>query len=277
MKHNPLPMKQIYSFTIKWLNKFRDENINYIELVDRYMAEDCEALGFIMDCGVAFKNKYGFHIGDNEALSRSIDQVTDIQALGSAIYSQWRYFNHWAYSAEEILEPQNREWFIIALSRLGWLAIRQLKLFKGIPQKVRIISNNIGYGPEPAPCDEVEQRITINAEGRVWFSAYNYGSGFEKHEKCRSRIFKMEKAAAVNVLTKLASYFSKDNIEQFVTDCGDWKMKITNTDGKTYVFDGPLCGGLEENLDELSNLIRQALNMDDLYVFDGKKFPCQNT
>lgn len=262
-------MKQIYSFAIKWLNKFRDENINYIELVDHYMADDCEVLGFKMDCGHSFKNRYGCHIGDNVAFSRIIDQVTDIQVLGSAIYSQWRYFNHWAYSAKEILVPQNREWFITALSRLEWLAIRQPKLFKGIPQKVRIISNNIGYGPLPAPDDEVEQRITINAEGRVWFSAYNFGSGFEKHAKCRSRIFKIEKAAAVKVLTSLASYFSNDYMEQVVTDCGAWKMKITNTDGKTYVFDGPLCCELEENRVDLSRLIRQALNMDDLYVFDG--------
>ena len=262
-------MKQIHDFAIKWLNKFRDENINYIELVDRYMAEDCEALGFKMDCGHAFKNKYGCDIGDNEALSRIIDQVTDIPVLGSAIYSGWRYFNHWAYSGKEILEPNNREWFIIALRQLRWLAIRQLKFFKGIPQKVRIISNNICYGPCPAPDDEVEQRITINAEGRVWFSAYNYGFGFEKHEKCRSKIFKIEKATAANVLTRLASYFSNDYIEEFVTDCGEWKMEITNTDGKTYVFDGPLCCDLEEKLNELSSLIRQALNMDDLYVFDG--------
>lgn len=42
--------------------------------------------------------------------------------LGSAIYSRWRYFNHWAYTGEEILEPQNRNWFITALTRLEKLS-----------------------------------------------------------------------------------------------------------------------------------------------------------
>lgn len=51
-----------------------------------------------------------------------IDDVTDIFLLGSAIYSQWRYFNHWAYSGEDILEPQNRAWFISAFSRLALLS-----------------------------------------------------------------------------------------------------------------------------------------------------------
>jgi len=115
-------MKQIHDFAVKWCDKFRDQNINYIELVDHYMADDCDALGFAMDCGRAFAEKYGNAANNHEALDRIIGDVTDIFLLGSAIYSQWRYFNHWAYDAAEILEPKNRAWFIIALSRLTVLS-----------------------------------------------------------------------------------------------------------------------------------------------------------
>ena len=128
-------MKHIHEFAVKWYDKFRDKKINYIELIDHYMADDCEALGFVMDCGHAFSEKYGKAANDFEALERIISEITDIPLLGSAIYSQWRYFNHWAYSGEEILEPQNCAWFTIALSRLGELADFQLKRFKGTPQK----------------------------------------------------------------------------------------------------------------------------------------------
>lgn len=38
-------MKQIYDFAVKWIDKFRDLKINYLELVDNYMADDCAALG----------------------------------------------------------------------------------------------------------------------------------------------------------------------------------------------------------------------------------------
>ena len=112
---------QIHSFAIKWLKKFEDEEIDYVELVDHYMADDCFALGFKMDCGGAFSEKYGSAVHDFMELDEIINEVTDVDLLGSAIFSQWRYFNHWAYDAAAILENDNREWFIIALSRLAEL------------------------------------------------------------------------------------------------------------------------------------------------------------
>ena len=115
-------MKQIYKFAVKWYDKFQDKKISYIEFVDHYMADDCETLGFVMDCGHAFSEKYGNAASDFKELKRIIGQITDIPLLGSAIYSQWRYFNHWAYSGEEILEPKNRAWFTVALNRLAQLA-----------------------------------------------------------------------------------------------------------------------------------------------------------
>ena len=115
-------MNRIHKFAVKWCNKFRDGNTDYTELVDRCMADDCAALGFEMDCGHAFTEKYGDAASNSEALDRIIDEADDIPLLGSAIYSQWRYFNHWAYSGAEILEPQNRAWFITALSRLETLS-----------------------------------------------------------------------------------------------------------------------------------------------------------
>ncbi len=113
--------KAIHEFAMKWCDKFRDQKVNYIELVDHYMADDCEMLGFEMDCGNAFGERYGKAVNDYEVLDRIIDDIDDISLLGSAIYSLWRYFNHWAYNGEEILEPQNRAWFILALSRLAFL------------------------------------------------------------------------------------------------------------------------------------------------------------
>ena len=87
-------LKQVHDFATKWIDKFRDQKINYIELVDHYMADDCEALGFQMDCGHAFSEKYGNATSKYDELNRVIDEITDISLLGSAIYSQWRYFNH---------------------------------------------------------------------------------------------------------------------------------------------------------------------------------------
>jgi 5-methylcytosine-specific restriction endonuclease McrA len=114
--------KDIHAFAIKWVEKFSDSTIDYIEFVDRYMADDCEALGFKMDCGNSFSEIYGKAVFDYEELKLIINQISDISLLGSAIYSRWRYFNHWAYDAASILEEKNRKWFQLALNRLMQLS-----------------------------------------------------------------------------------------------------------------------------------------------------------
>ena len=237
-------MKQIHDFAVKWCDKFRDQNINYIDLVDHFMADDCAALGFEMDCGHAFSERYGQAANNHEALNRIIDDVTDIPLLGSAIYSQWRYFNHWAYDAAEILEPQNRAWFILALSRLALLSGENPFIFQGTLKKIRIVSNNICYGPMPDPDDEVEQHLTINDEGRVWFSGYNFGHSGERYEKARSKNFKIEKVATDRLLCAIATYFGNEYDEIFATDIGNWEMELTNTEGTVYKFRGSLCADL---------------------------------
>ena len=115
-------LKQIHEFACKWIEKFSDPNIKYIELVGHWMADDCRALGFIMDCGQAFSKRYGNAWGDPIILGKIIDEITDISLLGSAVFSQWRYFNHWAYSTKDIMLPENKAWFLIALERIKTLS-----------------------------------------------------------------------------------------------------------------------------------------------------------
>lgn len=264
---------QVYDFAVKWCDKFRDQNINYIELVDHFMADDCEALGFEMDCGHAFENVYGDAVHNYEKLDKIIDDVTDIKLLGSAIYSRWRYFNHWAYDGAEILEFKNRSWFILALSRLSMLTGENPFIFTGSPQKIRIVSNGICYGPCPKPEDIVEQHITVTSDGQARYSGYVFGDGYGEYEKAQTKNFKIAKETAQNILDKVATYFSNEYDEIYATDIGSWEMEITNTEGKAYKFRGSLCANFEVDGIDLSDLIRDSLEIDDLYVFDGRFKP----
>lgn len=266
-------MERIHEFAVKWCDKFRNQKTHYLELIDHYMADDCAALGFVMDCGHAFSEKYGNAFDDSEELDKIIDDVDDIPLLGSAIYSKWRYFNHWAYSGEEILDPKNRAWFILALSRLALLAGSNPFIFKGEPRKIHIVSNNICFGTPPDTEDEIEQRLTINSDGRVWFSGYNFGEDFKCRQKTRSRIFSIDKSVSAKVLSSVARYFSDEYDELIAEDIGDWVMDITNTDGESYRFRGSLCAAFKTDGADLSDLIRDALGMNDLYVFDGNNEP----
>lgn len=111
-------------------------------------------------------------------------------------------------------------------------------------QKIRIISNNICYGPEPSPKDEVEQHSTISANGRVWFTSYNYASGFGKYQIDRKQQFSIEKLIVDEILNLFSQYCESDQLLCYATDIGIWEMEITDTENKKYVFKGSLCGGV---------------------------------
>ena len=52
---------------------------------DMKQIHDCAALGFEMDCGHAFSERYGQAANNHEVLDSIIDDVTDIPLLGSAM------------------------------------------------------------------------------------------------------------------------------------------------------------------------------------------------
>lgn len=177
-----LDMKKVHSFAIKWRDKFNTPNIDYAQLSVHIMGEECKVLDFITNSLDNFYKNYGEAIHNYEELEKYIDSINDIKLLGSAIYSRWRYFNYWAYSPKEILEPENRLWFITAFNRLAFLTEENAFLFKGEAMNLRIVSTNTTYFPAPMDSDEIEQSLIINANGDVDFSSLIYGDEIEYQE-----------------------------------------------------------------------------------------------
>lgn len=146
-------------------------------------------------------------------------------------------------------------------------------IFEGEVKRIRIVSDHFCWGLRPAPTVEVEQRLTIAADGRVWFSGYHYGENYQKYERGRTHNFHIGKSSAVRILTVAGKYFSKGYETGFALDCGLWKMEIVNIQGKVYHFTGSLCADLVVDGIDLSNLIRDTLCMQDLFAFDGNTKP----
>ena len=262
-------MKAILNFSRKWRASFQDEKIKYESLLDRSMADECSALAFKISSGDEFIKKYGYHANNYEGLKKIIHDIKDIQLLGSAIYSKWAYFRYWADDSSEILSKENRSWFILALKQLEKLSGDRIFACKSKIKKIRIISNNLSFDKIPYPDDEVEQRLSINSEGRVYFSTYKFGSGEKSYPKKRSKIFKIEKDTSSKLLSVLAAYFSKRYDKTFTTDIGRWNIEITDIDGKVYKYNGSFDSDLEYEGIDLSDFLRDSLGMDDLYAFDG--------
>lgn len=74
--------------------------------------------GFEMDCGKSWISQYGERaFNDSRAMDELYEQSTcsDIFLLGSAIFSQWRYWNHWSWGP---MDTNAYMWFVIAFHML---------------------------------------------------------------------------------------------------------------------------------------------------------------
>lgn len=105
--------KNIHAFAVKWTGIFK---AGHIRRAEAEMGDECDALGFIMDAGNEMNRRYPEAMSGAEKLRENLEQIDDIKVLGSGIYSQWRYYQHWAQS------PWDTEWFILALQRLADLS-----------------------------------------------------------------------------------------------------------------------------------------------------------
>lgn len=140
--------------------------------------------------------------------------------------------------------------------------------FSGEIKKIRLVSNCICFGPCPEPEDEVEQHLTLNNKGQIWFSSFCFGKGHGKYEKCYTRRMSIDMDKAKYVLNAVASAF--ENFDpMIVTDVGTWDIEITDTCENNFKYTGSLYGIIDTYEQNLSDLIRDELQMPELLLFDG--------
>ena len=111
----------IRTFTEKYINYFtnalNEHPKSYYDIFDSAnFPSECWKLGFEMDCGKSFIDTCGDEAWrSNKKLLQIIDKIDDLRVLGSGLFSQWRYFNHWAYSGPT---EDDMQWFKTVLLRM---------------------------------------------------------------------------------------------------------------------------------------------------------------
>ncbi len=266
-------MEKLTAFARKWIEKFQDEKSTAEELAGPDLAEDCRSLGFFMDSGKSFAKRFGGPFPQRpEILEKLIADEGSIQLLGTAVYSRWRYFNHWAYDPREILETDNRACFVILFKKLASLAKENKSVspfYYGRIRKFRLETNTICFGPVPEPDDEVEQHLTVTEDGRVYFSSYDYGDG-KKYRRTDTNNFRVSVKTARQVLDLFAQFFSFHDEDFFATDVGTWGLLMENEEGEKFpVMGSVLSGYVTDDGVDISKRVRQLLGMDNLFVLDG--------
>ena len=267
--------EKIHEFANHYFNIFRDPKASNIQ-VEEGFAEKCFALGFEMDSGNSFCANYPKAFNDYTELDKIIEEIDDPQFLGTAIFSQWRYITHWSYCSHP-LDEQYRPWFITAFGRLVTITSEDNSppyVFYGNVKRVKIHSNNMGYGFLPREGTEVEQHLTITDDGRVWLTRYAISEdlNFAKLTKTEQRQFKISSDKAKFLLDKYTKYFRDEYEISFATDVGSFEMQITDDEGKTAYFIGPLICEFEVDGYDLSQLTRDTVEDQTLFVFDNNEF-----
>ena len=267
--------ERIHAFANHYFDIFRDPKASNFQ-VEEGFAEKCFALGFEMDSGNSFCEKYPKAFNDYSELDKIIEEIDDPQFLGTAIFSQWRYITHWSYCSHP-LDEQYRPWFITAFGRLITITSEDNSppyVFYGNVKRVKIHSNNMGYGFLPREGTEVEQHLTITDDGRVWLTRYAISEdlNFAKLTKTEQRQFKISSDKAKFLLDKYTKYFRDEYEISFATDVGSFEMQITDDEGKTACFIGPLICEFEVDGYDLSQLTRDTVEDQTLFVFDNNEF-----
>lgn len=105
-------------FCSKWLEVLTNPNFQDFDYIENMkFPDECREQGFVMDCGKSFVEKYGEEVWNNpQLLQENIEQINDVIILGSGIFSQWRYYSHWAMAPFKGSEIE--EWTVIAFNRL---------------------------------------------------------------------------------------------------------------------------------------------------------------
>ena len=267
--------EKIHEFAKFYFDIFRDPKATNFQ-VEEGFAEKCFALGFEMDSGNSFCEKYPKAFNDYSELDKIIEEIDDPQFLGTAIFSQWRYITHWSYCSHP-LDEQYRPWFITAFGRLVTITSEDNSppyVFYGNVKRVKFHSNNMGYGFLPREGTEVEQHLTITDDGRVWLTRYAISEdlNFAKLTKTEQRQFKISSDKAKFLLDKYTKYFRDEYEISFATDVGSFEMQITDDEGKTAYFIGPLICEFEVDGYDLSQLTRDTVEDQTLFVFDNNEF-----
>lgn len=174
MERNKFTADELEQFADKYIDFFKYEFGTSREADCRFFegdefARDCEALGFEMDCGESFTQAYGEGWNHVEHLKTIIDKVDDINIIGAGLYSQWRYFNHWSYSNPG---EEDKEWFLLLLFRLKWLARPSLPEYGVDITKMRRNSTAIRFAN-----DYVSKAIHPLDEKDL-ARAFNYGANW---------------------------------------------------------------------------------------------------
>ncbi len=141
--------------------------------------------------------------------------------------------------------------------------------FEGTLKKIQLITNIRSYFHIPEHDEEIEQRLTITSDGRVWISRYCFDSEESALTLMRKESFSVSYEAVNTMMEAVTKCFDSGYKDPEVLDAAYWDLTLTNSENTKFVYSGPIISDHYLFNTELSEIIRTSLGRNDLFVFDG--------
>lgn len=162
----PATKRNYHAFAVKWQAALKQvlTPAQVPELLQDLVL-DCQGLGFSLSAGERFAQKYQATSTTVAGLRQVISEITETELLGGALYVKCHYFQTWATTSTDFFELENLAWLQVILARIATLTAQALDFFQGKLVSLKLVSNNLRFGPVPAPGVEFEQQLTLTQNG----------------------------------------------------------------------------------------------------------------
>ncbi|MDD2213502.1 MAG: hypothetical protein PHR21_03030 [Oscillospiraceae bacterium] len=212
----------VYLFAIYYARLFAAPDTTGTALTEGFDTR-CSRLGFSLDQGQQFIRAWSraaFYRAS--ALQAIIKQVGDWQVLGTAIYSHWYSVTFWPN--QSLLDPEQRDWFLLALRRLAELAQSELNYplaFQGNLQSFTLLTHRRRQNPfipvpdpakHPLPAELPTQQLSVDAQGHVVL---------QQADQSRPVQLNLPMAQTNDLLEAMATYFSEADSAALATVLAD--------------------------------------------------------
>ena len=261
-------MRKLYNFALECEDLFSDEDYDLEELQYEKSRLDMERFEFMSDGQKEFVRQYGEEAYDNaEALEKVINQIDDYMMLGATIKTRWIAYSKPNQNEQELGNKNNRKWFTLAFHKLETLATNSSPIFCGKLKKLHFYTFMPVYVEGEVDNKEVAQDVTLDIDGNFVLSGYRMNPNGGKPIKIRAAQFKIHKDAVAEIFSELETYYREKHTSVFTIESGEFEVDLYNDKDEQFHYASSVY--MDEQLRNLSNMIREKLGIDDLFLFDG--------
>jgi|GEM_PF-1251821 len=137
-------------------------------------------------------------------------------------------------------------------------------------QKIRIVSNYNKNFKALTDDEETEQKLTISASGRLWFTSYTGDEDDADFRAVRKLGATLGKDLAADILDKICKvFYGRKQLSSGKLERGMYELVLTDTNGNNYVYSGELSRSADRIAGVLSDNLRALIPVDRLFLFDG--------